>query len=35
VIGFAFVLGAVVGALAMLGASVLDGDIDTKRRERH
>jgi hypothetical protein len=30
----AFVLGVACGALAMLGASVLDGDVDTERRER-
>ena len=34
VIVFAFVLGVVCGALAMLGASVLDGDVDTERHER-
>jgi hypothetical protein len=30
-IAFAFVLGAVCGALAMLAASALDGDWDTDR----
>lgn len=33
-IAFAFVLGVVCGALAMLGASVLDGDVDTERERR-
>jgi hypothetical protein len=31
---FVFVLGVACGALAMLAACVLDGDVDGDRRER-